>query len=817
MTLDEWRADLPLAARGLLRAKRFAAAAAAALAVGIAGTTTMYAIVQGVLLRPLPVPDQAHLLVAWNALPAGSSQHWPFRVRDLDTISKAAGALDGVAGISYYDHPSPTLVTENGLAGPVAAAAVTGDFFRVVGGTPVLGRALRPADDVVGADDVLVITHRLWQRRYGGSHDVIGRRLVVGERAFTIVGVMPPDLECPHGVEAWMTLAASASTVAKDEFREGLLRDVDLIARLRPGATLEQAGSELSRLAPTLGADAPPDAPRGLRPVVLRYEDAVVGDVRPALLLLLGAVGLVLLTASANAANLLLLRGESRRSELAVRVALGAARGRLVRQLLAESLLVSLAGGAVGLVATGLTLGVVVAAVPGGLAQAESVRVDGSVVAFAIAVSVLAAGLAGLAPAVSLARADVAAHLRAGGRGTLERAARRGRRALVVAQVALSVTVAAAAGLLSRSLLHLEALDMGLAADRLVFVRLELPKARYADDTRHAQFLKDLVAGLESSPGIAAATPVHSPPFAGTGGWDAPEFTAEGQDPRRAAGNPSLNLESVHPNYFDALGVRIVRGRGFNDTDRRGAPEVVVVSEDVASRTWPGEDPVGKRLKLGGAGSAEAWRTVVGVAGRTRYRELASPRPTLYVPAAQFVDAAEMLVLRTSSERARVAGAVRERARAVDPTVSVLQVVPFRELLRAPLSAPRFDALLAGTFATAALLLAAIGLYAVLSASVGMRLREMGLRIALGATAADVRGLVLREGLRLAALGCAIGLVLAAAAGGLLRGLLFDVHPLDPATLVGTALAVLAASGLACHLPARTASRADPAALLRTE
>ena len=405
--------------------------------------------------------------------------------------------------MSNYD-PSPYLASENGLSSNVTGAAVTGGFFRVVGGNPVLGRALAPSDDVIGAENVLVITHRLWQRRYAGAPDAIGRRLTVSERPFTIVGVMPPDFEYPLGVEAWMTLAASASTVANPAFREGVLRDVDLVARLRPGATVEQAESELSRLAPVLEAEAPPDALRGLRPVVRRYEDAVVADVRPA-------------------------------------------------------------------------------------------------------------------------------------------------------------------------------------------------------------------------------------------------------------------------------------------------------------------------LKFGRPDAKEPWRTVVGVARPTRYRELRSPRPTLYVPAGQFIDAAETLVLRTPSPVERVAGLVRERVKAVDPDVPVLHVSAFGERLRAPLSAPRFNALLSGLFGTAALLLAAIGLFAVASASVRLRLREMGLRLAIGAAAADVRGLVLAEGLRLAALGIAIGIGLAAAATGLLRGALVEVPPCDPSTLAAAALVVLAASGVACYVPAQAASRADPAALLRAE
>jgi predicted permease len=819
MIFEQWWQDLRLAWRGLRQAKAFTGAAVFTLAAGIAGTTVMFALIQGVLLRPLPVREPDRLIVAWTRVRSTGATHWPFRASDIDVISRESRVLESVAGISYYD-PSPFVAVENESATYISGAAVAGDFFRVIGVPPILGRVLNRADDVVGAENVLVITHGLWQRRYGGSREVIGRRMTVSERPFTIVGVMPPDVECPRGVEAWMTVAASASTVSNPAFREGILRDVDLIARLRPGATIEQARSELEGLTSRLEADAPPDSVRGLTPVVRSYEDAVVGDVRPALLVLFGSVGLVLLIASANVANLLLLRGEARRPELAVRASLGAGPGRLARQMLAESLVLALAAGVLGLAVTWWSLQALIAFVPDGLPRVDSIRLDAGVVLFTVLVASLTAALAGLVPALSVARADLAAHLRSGGRGATGNAVRLGRRALVVAQVALAVTVVAAAALLTRSLLRLQTVDMGLAKDRLVFVRLDLPKPKYADGARHLQFLKDVVARLEAVPGIAGATPVNTPPFAGTGGWDAPEFTAEGQSADRAASNPSLNLESVHPNYFATLEVTLVRGRAFAETDRRGAPLVAIVSEDVAALTWPGEDPIGKRLKLGRSASTEdwrAWRTVVGVARSTRYRELAAPRATLYLPAEQFMVAAEMLMVRTSSPLALVAGEVRARVRAVDPGVQVTRVSPFRELLRGPLARPRFNAFLIGVFGIAALLLAAVGLYAVVAAYVRQRYTEIGVRVALGATAADVRGLVLGEGLRLAALGAVIGLAVAAAATRGLRALLFEVQPLDPTALLAAALLLVGASTLASYLPARRATRVDPIALLRTE
>jgi putative ABC transport system permease protein len=759
------------------------------------------------------VRDQDQLIVAWTELRSSGFSHWPFRPTDIDTLGRASHLLERVAGVDY-NGVQPVVSVENGSVSLIANVSVTGSFFTVLGVEPLLGRALRPADDVTGAENVAVISHGLWQRRYGGARDVLGQMLMLEARPFTIVGVMPAAFDYPRGTDAWLTVAASRLIT---DPRFAAFISVDLIARRRPGVTLDQAASELQTLIAQLERDKSPDAPRGLTLVVHAFKDVVVGDVRMALLVLFGAVGLVLLIASANVANLLLMRGEARRPELAVRAALGADRGRLARHLLAESLVLALVAGAVGLTVTWWSLHALVALVPDGLPRLDSVRIDAGVILFTIAVAFVTAALAGLAPALSSARTDLASQLRSGGRGATMRGARHGRRALVVAQVALAVTVVAAAGLLTRSLLWLQTVDMGLASDRLVFVQLELPQTKYADQARHFQFLDDLVTRLEGVPGVAAATAVNTPPFAGVGGWDVPAFTAEGQRAEQAAANPSLNLEAVAPNYFVTFEVPLVRGRAFTDADRHGTPAVVIVSEDVAARTWPGVDPIGRRMKLGGVGSTDPWRTVVGVARLTRYRELAVARATLYLPARQFDTPGHMIALRTSAPLTVVAAMARERVHAVDPDVQVTRVVPFGEMLQRPLARPRFNAFLIGLFAIAALLLAAIGLYAVMAAYVRQRYTEIGVRVALGATASDVRRLVLGEGLRLAALGAAIGLVSAIAATRLLRGLLFGVHPLDPTAMLAAALLLIGASALAAYLPARRAMRVDPVTLLRSE
>jgi predicted permease len=808
--LENIQHDVRLAWRGLRRARAFSAAAILTLGLGIAGTTVMFALIQGVLLRPLPVREQDRLLVVWKELRSSGFTHYPFGDAEIEAVGETSQLLLKVAGVDA-NGVGREVISESGSSSYVNGALVTGGFFDVLGVEPLLGRALTRADDVEGAERVLAISHGLWQRRYGGSADVIGRRVRLGDRPFTIVGVMPPDVDYPAGVETWRT---THSVSAGGPFGDAARQEVDLIGRLRPGVTLEQASSELTALTLRFESELTPRQTRGLVPVVHSFRDAVVGNVRPAMTALFAAVALVLLIASANVANLLLMRGEARRAELAVRQAIGAGRGRIVRELLAESLLLTLAAAGAGLVVTWWTLQSLITLVPDGVPRVESIRIDAAVVLFTCGIALVTSMLAGLAPALSASRVDLASQLRQGGRG-LAGAARQGRRALVVAQVALAVTIVAAAGLLTRSLLHLQSVDTGLAADRLVFVELAMPQAKYADRAGHARFIEDVVSRLEAVPAIAAATPVNIAPFSGDGGWDVPIFTAEGQSVEQAAANPSLNLESVHPNYFATFGVPLVRGRAFAPADREGALDVAIVSEDVAARTWPGQDPIGRRVKMGTSESRDPWRTVVGVVAPTRYRELAKPRATIYLPAAQFLETAEMIVLRTTASLDLVASLSRDRVKAVDPDVQVMRVAAFRQMLAGPLARPRFNAFLLGIFGAVALLLTGIGLYAVMAAYVRQRDREIALRVVLGATPANVRRLVLGEALGLAGVGAVAGLAGAAAATRVVRGMLFEVDPLDPPVLLGAAVMLIAAAMVASYLPVRRATRLDAVAMLR--
>ena len=802
--------DLRGAFRSLAKAPGFVAPTVLILAVGLAGTIVMYALVQGVLLRRLPVPDQDRVIVAWKQLPSSDFIHAPFGDKEIDAVARASRLLDNVAGVGRHGALQAALI-EDGRAFYVNEALVTGGFFEVLGVEPLLGRTLNRADDVRGTETVVVISHRLWQRHYRGSREVLGRRLPIREARLTIVGVMPEGFDYPAGVDYWRVTRSF-----QGPFSAAAEQEVDLIGRMRPGVTIERAASELAELTRQFELDAPPTAPRGRIPVVHTLEDVLVGGTRPLLLAFSAAVVLVLLIAAANAANLLAMRNENRRTELAVRTALGAGRGRIAAQVMAESVVIALMAGALGLLLARWSLQILINLVPTGLPRVDSIRIDATVVLFTTAAALATAVLTGLVP-VWLLDQNPIAYLRSGGRGAPGVASRRVRRVFVMGQVAFAIVILAAAGLLTRSVLRLQAIDTRLPADRLVFIDLSIPSARQSDRGRYEQFLKQVIAQFHEVPFIASATPINGLPFAGLAGWDVPRFTAEGQGADRAATNPSLNLEAIFPNYFATFQIPILRGRAFTDADTETMPKVTIVSEHVAAATWPGEDPIGKRLKMGGPSSKDGWLTVVGIAAETRYRELTRPRPTMYLPAAQFLMTAQRIAVRTSAPLEQVAAVSRDRIQKLEPGAHVMRVVPFGEILGEPLAYPRFNALVLIVFGSIAVLLATTGLYAVMGAYVRQRDRDIAVRRALGATAADVRRLVLGEAVWLVAIGAGVGVIGAAGAGRAVRGMLYSVDPLDPLVMSGAVMLLLATALLAAFVPARRAARVDPLIVLRYE
>jgi predicted permease len=797
-------------ARSLWRARGFSLLAAATLSIGIACATLMFALVNGMLLQPLPVRQPERLLVAWKRTATGTFSHYPFGADAVREVKQHARSFASVGAFSY-NGAMQFPVIEHDVGSYLMASVVDGDFFRVLDVTPLAGRTLTAADDAPGAEPVLVIDERLWQRRYNRSGDIVGRRLRLFDETFTIIGVVPA-VDLPRGAEAWFTLAAADARTTSPASREAFRRDQDLIVRLRESVTAADGTAELEALT----ADFEGRAGRSILAAVKPYSEEVVGEARAPVVLLFAATMVVLVVACANVAILMLLRGEDRRLQLALRVALGATRLRLAQHVALESLLLCILGGAAGLLLARWSLALVVAAAPRGLPRVESLHIDLSVVLFVTVVIFIAAALASLAPLLVSTRATGGVILDHGSR-VASPAFRLSRRAFVVAQVALSLTIVSAAGVLTRALLQLQSAEMGFSASRMAFVELFLPLRRYEDVNVRRSFLEQLAERVRAIPGVDAAVPIAVQPYAGLSGWDMPRWVAEGQGPDEAARNPGLDLQSIYPEHFATMGIPITEGRGIDRLDRDGTLRVAVISENAARMVWPGESAVGKRVKWGGVDSDVQWVTIVGVAATTRYRELADPRASIYLPAAQFVDGADSLALRLSVPVESIADVFRERVRALDPNVSVLRTQSFSDLVAGPLSRPRFVSFLANVFGGIALLLATVGLYAVIAAFVRHSSREIGVRFALGASAHHVRALVLREAALLVGIGITLGIVATVAGGRVLTGFVFALPRPDVQTLAIGAVATLIAATIASYVPFRRATRIDPAILLRTD
>ena len=801
--------DLRFALRRFRRHGSASIAAALTLALGVGAVTALFSVVRAVLLRPPPF-RAPHELVAVDLHPAGRPESrfeisypdfrdWRARSRSFQDLAAHQTALGRV-------------VWEGG-GEPVPAAGfmVSGHLFDLLGVRPAIGRALEPADDRPGAAPVLVLSDALWRRELGGSREVLGRSVRLDGIAHTIVGVMPPELDYPRGAGFWRAVEPAIDSLA-DKREIGFL---SVIGRLRSGVTPSAAAGELSRVADEAARGAlPPDL--HLATSVEPLGERLTGRVRPVLLVLFGATALVLLIACVNVASLLLAQAPARRRELAVRTALGAARSRLVQQLLLESLVLGAAGGGLGiLLALGAvrTLG---AMVPAELFRAESVTMDGSVLVFGVLVALAASAAFGLAPALTGARTDVQAVLRDGGKSSSGRGARRFLRVLVVGETAVAMVLLVGAGLLLNGFLRLRAVDPGPDPDRTLTLQVFPSTPELAEAKKSHAFFGRLVERTEALPGVEAAAGVLVRPLEGPQGFDYP-FTIEGRTPDEQATYPFLNYEAVTRGYFESTGLRLLRGRGFTPDDRADAPGVAILGESVARRFWPGEDPVGRRIKWGAPDGPAPWLEIVGVVEDGRYRGLESVSLDVYVPFEQSPWPLNHLIIRTAAAPTALVPALRRVATALEPSVRLLDVATVGAMMSTALARPRFTTTLLGTFGLSALLLAVVGLAGVLWFTVRERTREIGIRIALGASAGRIRLQVLREGAGLALVGLVLGAGLAAALARLLRGLLYEVGPHDLPTyaLVAGVLAVVAL--LAAFLPAWRASRQDAVVALRAD
>jgi len=806
--------DLTFALRVLRRNATFAASVVVTLAVGIGAATAMFAVVNGVLLTRLPIHDQGRVMVLRKEQLVGNETLVPFSVGDLRNFAAQARTLETVAG-AQYDGAWPATMRDGDRVLSPNTAVVSGNFFTTLGMRATFGRTLMESDDVVGGD-AIVISHALWLRAFGGDSAVVGRVIHGAGRgnAFRIVGVMPRGFAFPGKAEVWVPAVTVIPGAASNEGQW----PYNLVGRMRAGVSAEQVRAELAAF---LARKAyVPGEPRDVRASVRSIESLIVGDVKPALLALAGAVALLLGLANVNVANLFLVRGLGRRRELAVRAAIGAGGWRIARLMATEAVVLATLGGLAGLAVAAWLLRLVVSLAPAELPRTDAIRVDLAVAA-ATGVMVVVSALAfSLWPAIAVSRQrDLHNVLRSGARtGAADVGSRRARSFLVVAQVALAIVVLVGAGLLGRTLSVLQHLDMGFASDELSTVELSLPESITSSRPRLDAFYGAVTERLATMPGMSSATVVLVPPFSGRNGWDA-FFTAEGQTARDAAANPALDFQPVLPSYFSTMGIPIRRGRGIAATDREGTALVAVVSRSFAERAWPRQDPIGKRFKFGHADAPSPWTSVVGVVDDVRYRELTYPRPVVYVAWAQQTDKPPLsfVVARGAAGHALAARDVDRLVRELEPRVLVTSVATMRQRLTTSLARPRFDAMVLGVFAAVAFVLAAVGVYGVIAALVRQRTPEIGIRLALGAQPGEVRWMVMRSGLGLAGAGVVAGLAASLAATRVLGAELYGVHPADPLTMSAASLALLVAAALACGVPARAASRVDPLTALKAE
>ena len=806
--MDSILQDLRFTARGLGRNPGFAAIAVLTIALGIGVNTAIFSVVHAVVLRSLPFPEPDRLVSVWENLErrGGPPQEWTGRStfadwRDLNrTFAGMAAVTDWAPTLTGMDRPER-----------LEAALVTPGYFATLGVQPVVGRAFVAEEETPGRGEVVVLSHEFWQSRLGGDADALGQTMVLDGRPHLIVGILRPGFRGPiaSAAQVWSPLPIDRN---RDDRGNYFLR---VVGRLASGVSLEAAREDMSRVAEAIGESHPVDY-RDVGVTLVPLHETVIGPVRTPLLVLLGAVALILLIACANVANLLLARGSVREREMAVRAALGAGRLRLARQLMTESIVLALVGGLAGLLLGVWGTDLLVRLAPPGLPRVEEIGLHPAVFAFALSASVVTGLLFGLAPAAGLSGGHHGTTLREGGRGASARTGGRLRGALVVVQLALGMSVLAAAGLLLRSFAELRSVDPGFRVESTLSGRLSFPSARYPDRSEIPAAVEQLEDRLRSLPGVLRVGAVSVLPLSGL--VHDISVVVEGAVPPPGE-EAAADFREATPGFFEALGVPLLRGRTFEDGDRGDAPEVAIISESFAARHFAGADPIGRRIKVGHVRDPdEAWRTIVGVVGSVRSRALDRvPEPEVYLPLAQLPPRGLSLVIRTEGDPAALAPAFREAVWSLDRDLPVGELATLEQLFAASLAPQRFLTTLLGAFAALALVLGTVGIYGVMAFTVSRRTREIGIRMALGARPGDVLRATMRHGAALTLAGLALGLAGAVAASRALSGLLFEVDPLDPLTLAGVALLLAAASLFACFWPARRATRVDPMVTLRYE
>jgi predicted permease len=808
------RQDLRFAVRMLRKSPGFTVVALLTLALGIAANTAIFSVVNTVLLRPLPYKDADRLVSVWGEnKPKGY---------DLDLVSSLDYADWKAQSHSFENMGAATdaMYTLTGAGDPAAVVAYqfSADFFNVLGVRALVGRTFGQDEQQPGKDHVVVLSHRLWMTRFGGDRAVIGKTVTLNGEPYEVIGVMPASFRYPGSTELWTPL-----TMSPDYVRDRGIRWLRVLARLKPGSTLELAEVEMRTIASRLEREYPgTNQDQGVRLVSLR--DLTSGDARPALLVLLCCVGLVLLIVCANIGSLLLSRAIRRRRELAVRTALGAGRWRLVRQLLTESLLLSLAGGALGVGIAYWAANVLVAMFPKTIAnlslpKIESIPLDGWVLGFALLASVVTGAVFGLAPALLASHVSPDESLKESGRsGTTGAAGRRLRNVVVTLEMAMALMLLIAAGLMTKSFARLVGADLGFRTGHVLTFRAVLPQYKYAKDLQRAGFHDEALRRIESLPGVKAAGTVTFLPLSGW--WGTREISVAGRPTEPGAKNPNPVWSSVSPNYFKALHIALVKGREFTDADNKTGAEVAILSASLARRLWPNDDPIGRQVMVEGFDKP---KEVIGVVGDVHQLGIAhtgegsDPTSEVYVPYAQAPAPILGFVVRTVGEPLDIVNEVRREISAVDREQPISFAASMDQLASESVALPRASMVLLAVFAGMALVLAAMGIYGVLSYSASQRTQEIGVRITLGATRGDVLRLVIGEGVHVTAAALIIGIVSGAGFAQVLGSLLYGVKPVDPAIFAAVPIAVACVALVACYIPARRATRVNPVTALRYE
>ncbi len=804
--MDTLRQDLSFALRSLRRTPGFTVAALATLAIGIGALTAMFSVVRSVLLEPLPYADPGRIVQIWSG--TGNRAHGPTSSANYIDLRDQSKAFRSIAA---EDFAWFNLTGDGAPADRRYGAVVAPAFFAAIGVQPTVGRSFT-ADDQRADPHVAVISHGLWQERFGGEQRAVGSIVRMNGDAYRVIGVMPAGFDFPSAligehVDLWTPLVWTPAEVQRG------LRRLGITARLEPGVSIEQAQRDASAIAARLAAAFPAEN-KNVAFRVVPLQEEIVGSSQHLLLVLFGAVAMVLLIACANVANLTLARAQNRQKEIHLRAALGAGRTRIVRQLFTESIVLAAGGGVVGvLVAVWLTAAIV-ALGPEGLPRVGEISVDTPVLIFALGASTFAAVLFGLIPAIRMARGRPAEMLSASGRSTPHREQRRARSFIIVVEMALALVLLAGAGLLLRSFARLVSVNPGFDPRSVVTANVALSPTSYATPEQRRQFIDGTIARLAALPGADGAGAVNYLPFSRSDAFLA--ISLEGRSPTTGGDGPAAHIRVASPDYFSTMRIPVSAGRPFAAADRDGAPLVAIVNEALVKQYWPGENPIGRRIRVGNASSAPEWRTIIGVVGNVKHWALSdAAEPELYLALEQWPQRTLNFVVRAPNAPA-IAASVRQAFTAVDKDQPVT-IRLLDDLVTQSVGDPRFRSLLLGGFAAVALLLAIVGIYGVISYGVSQRTREIGVRLALGAENAEIVRLVVGEGIVLTLTGLALGLVGSFWMTRAIKGMLFQIAPTDALTFAATSLLLVLTATVASYLPARRAARVDPLIAMRAE